>query len=122
MNLSLILFRKSAAHSKGRIALITFSISLGVAMILSFSAFVEGLTNTEAQDLTAAVYNSDSLKVPPAENSDTRNGNTDIAEETMNPESDTAETGENIVQQLPANAVLAVMSAGSSVQRLARIM
>ncbi|MDR6938585.1 ABC transporter permease [Arcanobacterium hippocoleae] len=115
MNLALTLFRKSAAQSKGRLALITFAISLCVAMILSFSAFVAGLTDMRAVSLTTAMFHSPTIEgiaggaITPDEQ------NTSVA----NPENLAEQTQQQqILAKIPENSVIATIGTSNSVQKV----
>ena len=128
MNLALKLFRQSAAQSKGRLALITFAISIGVAMILSFSAYVSALVNTQSADLSAAYHMSPQLSVylesaessansAPAGTSEVADASTaNNAQSTLAGEENA--TTESVFAAIPQDAVLAYSRYGTDVQKV----
>lgn len=67
MNLPLILFRQSCSQSKGRLSLITFAISFGVALILSFSAYTSGIFFASEQNINLSFYAGKPLQIDSSE-------------------------------------------------------
>lgn len=105
MKLALKLFRQSAKHSKGRLALITFSIALGVAMIFSFSAYVAALANKQSADIYNAYYAASALY------------RSDISDDLDALDSSADQHGLHRTA-IPENAVLASITSGNAVQMI----